>query len=107
MCSIVLGGATWGCVGAAVELQLSSYAMGGGVWSLKVVFGWFCEVCSWFRRASDWLLFVGWVAAIVLSWGNGCTTSNPWGFAACRNASNQNSSSALMKPWGFMGCMHG
>ena len=28
MCSIVLGGATWGCVGAAVELQLSSYAMG-------------------------------------------------------------------------------
>ena len=72
--------------------------MGGGVWSLKVVFGWFCEVCSWFRRASDWLLFVGWVAAIVLSWGNDCATSNPWGFAACRNASNQNSSSALMKP---------
>ena len=28
MCSIVLGEATWGCVGAAVELQLSSYAMG-------------------------------------------------------------------------------
>ena len=28
MCSIVLGGATWGCVGAVVELQLSSYVMG-------------------------------------------------------------------------------
>ena len=28
MCSIILGGATWGCVGAVVELQLSSYAMG-------------------------------------------------------------------------------
>ena len=38
MCSIVLGGATWGCVGAMVELQLSSYVMGwcvgfeGGFW---------------------------------------------------------------------------
>ena len=28
MCSIVLGGATWGCVGVVVELQLSSYATG-------------------------------------------------------------------------------
>ncbi len=28
MCSIVLAGATWGCVGAVAELQLSSYAMG-------------------------------------------------------------------------------
>ena len=26
MCSIVLAGATWGCVGAVAELQLSSYA---------------------------------------------------------------------------------
>ena len=47
MCSIVLGGATWGCVGVVVELQLSSYAMGwcvgfeGGfwvvMWGLRVV----------------------------------------------------------------------
>ena len=28
MCSIVLAGATWGCVGVVAELQLSSYAMG-------------------------------------------------------------------------------
>ena len=31
MCSIVLAGATWGCVGAVAELQLSSYATGWGV----------------------------------------------------------------------------
>ena len=47
MCSIVLTGATWGCVGAVAELQLSSYAMGwcvgfeGGfwvvLWGLRVV----------------------------------------------------------------------
>ena len=47
MCSIVLGGATWGCVGVVAELQLSSYAMGwcvrfeGGfwvvLWGLRVV----------------------------------------------------------------------
>ena len=47
MRSIVLGGATWGCVGVVVELQLSSYAMGwcvgfeGGfwvvLWGLRVV----------------------------------------------------------------------
>ena len=67
-----------GLRGGRGETLAQQYAMGGGV-----------------------------VATIVLSWGNGCTTSNPWGFAACRNASNQNSSSALMKPWGFMGCMHG
>ena len=42
MCSIVLGGATWGCVGVVVELQLSSYAMGwcvgfeGGFWVVFV-----------------------------------------------------------------------
>ena len=75
MCSIVLGGATWGCVGAVVELQLSSYAMGwcvgfeGGFW---VVFGWFCGVCAWFCGALRLLSLVGWVAAIVLSWGNDC-----------------------------------
>ena len=28
MCSIVLAGVTWGCVGAVAELQLSSYATG-------------------------------------------------------------------------------
>ena len=59
----------------------------GGVWGLKVVFGWFCG-------ASDWLLSVGCVVAIVLSWGNGCATFNPWGFAPCRNILNRNSSSA-------------
>ena len=61
MCSIVLGGATWGCVGVVVELQLSSYAMGwcvgfeGGFWVVLRL-----------------LSLVGWVAAIVLSWGNDC-----------------------------------
>ena len=47
MCGIVLGEATWGCVGAVAELQLSSYAVGwcvgfeGGfwvvLWGLRVV----------------------------------------------------------------------
>ena len=60
MCSIVLGGATWGCVGAVAELQLSSYATGwcvgfeGGFWvvlrGLRVVLRGFevaisCGVC--------------------------------------------------------------
>ena len=53
---------------------------------------------------------MGWIAAIVLSWGNDCATFNPWGFAACRNVSNQNSSSAVMLwggVWGLEGGFQG
>ena len=49
MCSIVLGGATWGCVGAVVELQLNSSSavmLWGGVWGLKVVL-WGLRVVLW------------------------------------------------------------
>ena len=71
MCSIIPAGATWGCVGVVVELQLSSYAM-----------GWCVGFEGGFRvvlRASRFLSFVGFVAAIVLSWGNGCAAFWPWG----------------------------
>ena len=43
----------------------SAVMLWGGVWGLKVVFGWFCG-------ALRLLSLVGWVAAIVLSWGNDC-----------------------------------
>ena len=58
MCSIVLGGATWGCVGVVAELQLSSYAMGwcvgfeGGFWvvlrgfEVAIVCGVCCRNCA-------------------------------------------------------------
>ena len=68
MCSIVLGGATWGCVGAVAELQLSSYAMG---WCVGFEGG-FWVVLRGLRVVLRLLSLVGCVAAIVLSWGNDC-----------------------------------